>query len=325
MSADIQVMEVMTIMGIKVSSLEGIDSDVLTTLRELMNASLKHAFITDHMLERCTTGDPNFRRKDILVAYENDELVGVLIGGIRRSAPPDMVSEHRSVGWVKAVAVRPGPHRAEILGSLLREFEGLMKEEDKNRLRACDFASWHFFPGIEVHHDFYIEELMRHGFSKVGECVDYEVDLLRFYVPQRIKRLEERLMKEGLSFKRASRGDEGRVAEWVKRKFSSFWAYEAKLSFSFKKPKIWVAEKDGRILGFSVYGALEPNWFGPIGVDPEARARGIGSVLLFKCLQDMRLEGTRIAVIPWTSHLFFYTQVPGISAVKHYWIMEKKL
>jgi len=30
-------------------------------------------------------------------------------------------------------------------------------------------------------------------------------------------------------------------------------------------------------------------------------------------------------VIPWTSHLFFYSQVPGVRRIRHYWIMEKQL
>jgi len=74
-----------------------------------------------------------------------------------------------------------------------------------------------------------------------------------------------------------------------------------------------------------VAGALEPHWFGPIGVLEAHRKKGLGTVLLFKTLFSMREEGQRLAVIPWTGHLFFYSQVPGIKGIRHYWTMRKDL
>ncbi|RLE79878.1 MAG: N-acetyltransferase, partial [Thermoprotei archaeon] len=64
---------------------------------------------------------------------------------------------------------------------------------------------------------------------------------------------------------------------------------------------------------------------GPIGVDSAVRGRGIGTVLLYKSLESLRVRGYRYIVIPWTGHLFFYTQLPGVKSIRHYWILEKKL
>ncbi len=57
----------------------------------------------------------------------------------------------------------------------------------------------------------------------------------------------------------------------------------------------------------------------------EKRKMGLGSVLLFKTLDSMKKLGISRAIIPWTGHLFFYSQVPGIVGIRHYWVMEKKL
>ena len=78
-------------------------------------------------------------------------------------------------------------------------------------------------------------------------------------------------------------------------------------------------------MGFSVFGALEYHWFGPIGVLEEKRKQGLGSALLFRTLESMKGLGLPRAIIPWTGHLFFYSQVPGIVGLRHYWMMAKDL
>ena len=83
--------------------------------------------------------------------------------------------------------------------------------------------------------------------------------------------------------------------------------------------------KTGEMIGFSTHGALNRDWFGPIGVDEKRRKSGVGSVLLFESRRLMRLNGVGEAVIPWTGHLFFYTQVPDIRGIRHYHIMSKML
>jgi len=313
-------------MKFRITTLKEADIDILSEIRALMNLSLKFDFITDHMLVRCVVEDPNFIQENTLLAYNNGKLVGVLIGAERVRAPIEAVRSQKDIGWIKAVAVHPTFLKEGLLEVLLTEFESLMRDKNKRCIRLADFASWHFFPGINVAYDFYINTLMDLNFVKDHEAVNYEVSLLNFDIPQRIVRYEKSLKKEGIVFRKANSNEMNVISRWVKHTFSPFWAYEVERAFEFKQPKIWIAERsDGEILGFSVYGSLEPEWFGPIGVDPKARAKGIGSVLLFKSLYDMRLEGLRIAIIPWTSHLFFYAQIPNIVGIRHYWIMVKKL
>jgi len=39
----------------------------------------------------------------------------------------------------------------------------------------------------------------------------------------------------------------------------------------------------------------------------------------------MRLLGERLIVIPWTEHLFFYTQLSRTVGIRHYLILSKNL
>ncbi|QOJ79075.1 hypothetical protein IG193_01000 [Infirmifilum lucidum] len=109
--------------------------------------------------------------------------------------------------------------------------------------------------------------LQRRGYRKVGEAVDYEIDLLDFYVPRRILEADT----GPATVRRAGREDEDRVLSWIRSEFSVYWEYEAKAVFGYEKPKVWIAEDDTGLIGFAVYSALEPHWFGRFG---EVEAEG---------------------------------------------------
>lgn len=290
-------------------------------VRSLLNLSLSEDTISDRTLRRITFDDPNYDSKYALVAIEDEIPIGFVLGVRRKKEPKELIDAQKNLAWIKVFAVREGYRGKKVATSLFDELEKRLKEDGSEKIRISDFPGWHLFCGIDLKYQDGISFLQRRDYKKVGEAVDYEIDLLNFYVPRRILELN---IKPAI-VRRAKKEDENKVLGWVRSEFSVFWEYEAKVGFSYEKPKLWIAEDDTGVVGFSVYSALEPHWFGPIGVSAKTRLKGIGSILLFNCLKSMREEGQRIAVIPWTSHLYFYTQVPGIRRIRHYWIMEKKL
>jgi len=290
-------------------------------VKRLANLSLHEDTISDGSLRRITFEDPNYNSKYSLVALENGEVVGFVLGVRRLKEPVEVVEAQKELAWVKLFAVREDCRRKGIANALFNDLENRLKEDGVKRIRISDYPFWYLFSGVDLKYEDAIDFLSGRGFRKAGETVDYEIDLLKFHVPKRISRIKT----SPLVIRKARQEDRETVFKWIKTEFSVFWAYEADASFKHASPKLWLAEEDGKIIGFSVYSTIEPHWFGPIGVLTEARSKGIGSILLFNCLRSMREEGQRHAVIPWTSHLFFYTQVPGITRVRHYWIMEKTL
>lgn len=305
--------------------IEAFDWWMIKDARILCNQCLIFDKVSEGTMHRCTLGDPNFDPKYVLSAIEDGRLIGFMLGVRRVKAPEEYVAEHRLKAWIKIFFTHPNYRRLGVATKLLNCLEGLLKDDGREELRVADFASWYFFPGVDVRYEDAIEFLLAKGFKKVGEAVDYLINLLAFNIPRRILRLEESLKREKVVFRKAELSEKGFIENWVKRNFGGFWAYEAGEGLKGGASKVWIAEEGGEVLGFSVYGALEPNWFGPIGVLEKARRRGIGSILLFKCLASIRGEGFGEAVIPWTSHLFFYTQIPGIFGVRNYWIMSKNL
>jgi len=300
--------------------------ELIGQLRAFLNLSLERDFISREFFNRVILEDPNQESKYILFAFEKRELVGTLIGVRRIKAPSDLVKRDKEVAWIKILAIHPMYRTHEIFTKLLNEFESLVRDYGIKRIRVCDFASWYFSPGLDIQYEYYLDMFLRERFRKVGECVNYELDMMYFHVPQRIIKVEELLKRNGVTFREAKQEDRNRVVKWVYENFSSCWAYETELGFEREEAGVWIAENAKKdLLGFSVYGALESSWFGPIGVSEKVRGRGIGSVLLYKCLLSLRALGRRYVIIPWTGHLFFYSQLSIIKEVRHYWKMEKQL
>jgi len=295
----------------------------LKEIRALVNHCLHRDTISDASLERITFGDPNFSSELTEVALEENEIVGCMVGVRRTKSPEESVEAQKEIGWIKLFSVSETYRRKGIASRMLSELERKFRSRGTERIRITDFAGWTLFSGVDLMYQEAIGFLLAKGFQKAEETVDYEIDLLDFYVPTVITKAEARL--GGTVVRRAKPSERERFTRWAAEMFSPFWGFEASETFKFDPPKLWIGEQDSKTLGFSVYGALEPHWFGPIGVDPDSRNRGLGSVLLFKALASMREEGQRMAVIPWTEHLFFYSQVPGIRRIRHYWVMEKQL
>jgi predicted N-acetyltransferase YhbS len=86
------------------------------------------------------------------------------------------------------------------------------------------------------------------------------------------------------------------VTEWVGQRFGAGWASEARAALANRPLSLFLAERDGALLGFACYDATARGLFGPIGVDAGTRGSGVGAALLRACLDDMRAVGYAYAV-----------------------------
>lgn len=273
--------------------------------------------------------DPNLDEELILFALDEKGYVkGFLIGSEICKEPREVIDRYKEVIWVKDLAADPSLPRDEwvrILDTLLNTFEDIARRKAKKFVALYAYAPYYFMPGVNILYEDYLEYFESRGYVKREENVSYEVNLLNFFYPRRVERLEKRLEEQGFMFRIGREDEVERVTSWIGTTFSPFWRLEALYAYSVKPPTIWIAEKGYEIVGFAVYNRMGRNEFGPIGVDPSKRGYGVGTVLLFKALSSLKEMGFRYAVIPWTSHLFFYSQVPGIERIKHYYVMVKNL
>jgi predicted N-acetyltransferase YhbS len=121
----------------------------------------------------------------------------------------------------------------------------------------------------------------------------------------------ERLRREAMEIRRALAAEKHQVAAWIRENFSEGWASEAEIAFGRQPITCFLAVGHGRIAGFACHDATCRNFFGPTGVEPNARNNGIGTALPFACLEDMRQQGFGYAIIGGVGPADYYRKAVG--------------
>jgi len=120
-----------------------------------------------------------------------------------------------------------------------------------------------------------------------------------------------RAEEAGVAVRRADPWDHARYRRFVEGTFGELWAVEADLAYRQSPITAFVAEREGRIVGFAAYECTRRGYFGPTGVQPDERGRGIGGALLFRCLESMREMGYAYAIIGGVGPQDYYKKVCG--------------
>jgi len=120
-----------------------------------------------------------------------------------------------------------------------------------------------------------------------------------------------RLREQGIEIRRALAPEKHKVVAWVRKNFSAGWASEAEIAFARQPVACFIAIREGSIVGFACHDATCRNFFGPTGVAPEARKVGVGTGLLFACLEAMREQGFGYAIVGGVGPAAYYAKTVG--------------
>ena len=107
----------------------------------------------------------------------------------------------------------------------------------------------------------------------------------------------EKLAAAGIIIRPALACEKFQVMDWVLLHFGQGWAGECDVAFSNHPISCILAVRQGVITGFACYDSTMRNFFGPLGVEESSRGKGIGTVLLLRCLHCMATGGYGYAVI----------------------------
>ena len=135
--------------------------------------------------------------------------------------------------------------------------------------------------------------------------------LVKLYALPDSRPAYDRLLGAGIVMRRALAPEKHKVTAWVRQTFSEAWASEAEVAFGRQPVSCFIAIQKGKIVGFACHDATCPNFFGPTGTDPAARKSGIGTALLFACLEDMKQQGFGYAIIGGVGPAEFYSKAVG--------------
>lgn len=141
---------------------------------------------------------------------------------------------------------------------------------------------------------------------------DMLVNLLR--LPPAAPVLEE-LKTAGVVVRRARPWESGVVREFVSENFGREWADEISVGLVRQPLTVFVALREGRLVGFAAYECSRKNFFGPTGVVEGERGLGVGRALLLASLWGLRELGYAYAIIGGVGPAEFYERTVGASII----------
>lgn len=138
--------------------------------------------------------------------------------------------------------------------------------------------------------------------------------LVKLYGLPEVAREQEVLAAAGVACRRAESYERRLVTAFTNEHFPH-WNDEVLAAFGRVPPTLFISTEAGRVTGFAAYNATRPDYFGPTGVLPEARNRGIGRVLLLQCLHALAAEGYAYAIIGGVGPAEFYEKAVGATII----------
>jgi len=120
--------------------------------------------------------------------------------------------------------------------------------------------------------------------------------LIRLYDmrTQELDAIVEELKSKGIVIKQAMAVNTDEILDFVKANFPPCWAGETR--FALMHRDCFIAVEGKKLVGFCCICATAPEFFGPIGVIPEARGQGVARALIYRALMTMKAKGFKYAV-----------------------------
>jgi mycothiol synthase len=275
------------------------------------------------LLQRCLTLDafspeliaeklfgaphPGFSNQTLL-AEERGDLLGMMQSVVRPAARK---------AWLGLFAVEPARRRQGV-ATMLFEQARQGWPTDTAEAEALAIPGNYFTPGLDPRYTEGLCFLERLGFERFKDCVNLTADLSQRFDS---RAEQERLASLGIEVRRARPDDGPLLDAYFAQHFGANWRLEAGLALQNDAPSLHLALKTGRVIAFSAHSTQNREWgfFGPMGTAPEARGLGVGRVLLWHCLNDMRDAGHKTSVIPWVGPIAFYRQWCGARVERVFW------
>jgi mycothiol synthase len=294
----------------------------------LWNAAMTHDCITPSVFRTRVLLDPNFHPDGLLVAEEGEELRGFVLSLVRQ-VPLFLQGLEPEQGWITAFGVSPEHRRRDIgrrlfLGALER-----MAGLGRQRVAIAPYTPNYFIPGVDM--GAYPEAMAfldATGWQTLSTPISMRAELTGFQIPPEILAQEERLRREdGIVVRPIESMDLPKLMPFLVENFGWDWLRFAQdYLMELYGPGsdqicFLVAYQGDQLVG---YCQQRRERFGPFGVAPSMRSKGIGRILLFHCLQTMLAKGFHCAWFLWTGEdaARLYARA-GFRKVRQFAVMER--
>ncbi|MCX8056825.1 MAG: GNAT family N-acetyltransferase [Ignavibacteria bacterium] len=278
--------------------------------------NMKFDIMPDFLFKEKTFDDPDFNPELALVARNENEIIGLMVGVIRTH------KKLGKIGYIKLMAVKSSERRKGIASQLYEIIHEKFVKEGCERERIYESHPNYFQPGIDPLYTEAICFVERKGFKKFNDTANMICSLVDKNFDT--SKDEERLLSDGIIIKRADKDDYDKTMKFILNEFE-LWEDEVKFAFKNNPISLHIAIYNDEVVGFSAYDTnnLNTGWFGPMGTSPKMRGKNIGGVLLKRCLKDQQSQGHPFAIIPWVGPIPFYSHHCGAKVQRVFWRYEK--
>ncbi len=314
-------------MDMKLRPFQGADTD---SILELWNRVLPLDAVSRSLFESKILLDENFDSSTFLVAQDDDRIVGFILGIFARKL---QLAEHDPEGvrsWITAFAVHPGYRRRGLGARLINEALSLFVESDKEECLISPYAPGYITPGIDVkEYPAAIIFLNKLGFAETANALSMDASLVHFRFPKEAEEKEIELRRNGIVVRSYHRDDILPYLVFMSRHMPFDWQRIARENLKrmhaglFSPEQITVAVRGEEVVGYCQFDGTH---FGPFGVAGPEQGKGIGTVLLARTVERMRIFGLHNAWVMWTDDAAakVYSKL-GFTESRRFAIMSKKL
>ena len=270
-------------------------------LVELWNSAHPAYPLTPELMAKKVFLDVNFKKEELLVAEEGGKAVAFAYVPCRRLAMDLSVPMNTQTGYICYFAVDPQHWGAGEV--LLQACEQHHQKAGRTTVSTAYGPLYHTQGFSETHDGSCIELFRQYGYAERESC-RRKINLTEFIPPQAYTSRKTQLEAERFYIGELPYD---LLADFVdpENPFTKKgwpWEFRVRLSNDPDLARARVAIYDGRIIGGCIFG--DPNSdgcrFGPFGVCPEYRGKGIGFVLFVDCLLEMKRRGLPCAWAQWT-------------------------
>jgi GNAT superfamily N-acetyltransferase len=245
-------------------------------------------------LRRTIFDDPDYKSEHGFIVLDGEGVVGLMVGVQRKQD-----------AWLKLFAVDKDRRRLGIARQMLDKLEGRFRNAGVQRVHTLNSSPHYVMPGLDVRYTAGVCLLQGRGYQLDQYVHNMRIDLDS--VDFDTDEAELDLAEDGIVFRRLRYEDETVLRPWIHGHWGYGWATEACNSLKNDPVTSHLALSGERVVGFATYDVMAlTSGFGPTGVDDSMRGQGLGKILLFRCLEDMKRRGDRHCEVTWVGPISYY-------------------
>lgn len=240
--------------------------------------------------------DPQFRPEGLTMLLRGQRLIG-----FSYAVAAVMPGATRPQGWIAGLGVAPGERRAGYGGRLLESSLRFLANAGCPAARLGGNGERYLLPGVDpaAYPEFH-RLIQASGFRATGSTEAMACDLRA--VPQDSAQVAGSSPDGPYVYRQPDDGDIPELLQ-VAAAFSPGWSglLRRHLACAGSAPRLWIACAPEGIAGFAGFDLFPgcAGRFGPMGVLPAARGRGVGGRLLRLTLASMAARGLPSAWFLW--------------------------